>query len=166
MLDADDEWHPKKIEIVNAMIDSKYNLYGHASTLDDFNITSDIENNKASVEITFFDMLIKNRFVTPSVVFYNDQKFLFDEEMHHTEDHDLWLRMTYQKPALYINQKLVKLGRPVLSKGGASSDTWKMRKGELKMYINASKYSTLCKIILPILLPFSIFKFVKKSLIG
>lgn len=161
LLDSDDIWHPQKLELVSLVLDDEYSFFGHSSTLNDFSkFHIDLKNINFKV-YGFKDFILKNRFVTPSVIFKNDGTFFFDETMTHTEDHDLWLRMSYKKKALFLDIPLVKLNRPVLSSGGASSSKWKMRKGEIKMYLKATKYSLFCRLTFPFLVIFSISKYLK-----
>lgn len=161
LLDADDLWHIQKLELISLVLSDEYSFFGHQSTLNAFTDGSLVLNKKDIKVYSFKDLIIKNRFVTPSVVFRNNSIVLFDEDMDYTEDHELWLRLSYKKDALFLDIPLVKLNRPVLSKGGASEARWKMRQGEIKMYIKATKYSLFCRCTLPFLVLFSVFKHVK-----
>jgi glycosyltransferase involved in cell wall biosynthesis len=161
LLDSDDCWHPQKLEIMSSLLSDDYSIFSHGAVLDNF---IDISAELKTRAVDFTDVLLKNRFVTPSVIFKNDTSILFDEKMRYAEDHDLWLRMVHKKPALYLDFPLVKLNRAVLSKGGASEARWKMRKGEIKMYYNSTKYSVRCKVLFPVLVIFSLVKHLKGKL--
>lgn len=160
-LDSDDKWHPQKLELMESLLDDKYSFYGHSSTLENFTKENYKVKKENLKEFGFKDFIIKNRFVTPSVIIKNDKVDFFNESMHYAEDHDLWLRLVNKKRALYLDIPLVKLNRPVLSPGGASSSRWKMRKGEIKMYYNTRKYSLVGKILFPFLIIFSLLKHIK-----
>lgn len=165
-LDADDEWHPQKIEMMSYCINKNpgYNLYSHM-----FGIKGQttqvyrLEDVKYS-EISLLKSIVKNKFVTPSVIIKN--KYLFDEDMRYAEDHDLWINVLSSPPykALLINLKLVFLSRPVLSVGGASENKWLMRKGEMHMYSKLGKRKFYYYPLIPLLISISLMKHVIKKI--
>lgn len=165
-LDSDDFWHKDKILIINKYLKSeKYELIGHDSFLKNNNINEiDIKTSDIKVrEISFFQNLLKNRFVTPSIIIQNNNWF-FDETMRFTEDHEMWQRILFKKKGLFIEANLVGLNRPVLSKGGLSSNVWAMRKGELLMYFKITKYFKSFYIFIPFFILFSMIKHIFNTL--
>ncbi|HOW16699.1 MAG TPA: glycosyltransferase, partial [bacterium] len=168
-LDADDIWSPKKIEITDKILsmNKKINLLGHGHALKQSDLcNSDNVGPCRLKKISFFDLLIKNRFVTPSAVLRRDIKERFDEKMYYLEDHELWVRIAYKHSGVYfLNSVLVALGRVPLTKGGLSGNKAKMRFGEIKMYIKLFKYNPLFIFIIPILLFYSISKHAFRSLV-
>lgn len=160
-LDADDMWHPQKLEIVLSAME-KYNLkiLGHEFSLKKnfnmvFNTTITQEN---LIQKSFWNLLLKNFAVTPSIIVTKDNCLLFDESMHYAEDHELWLRMAFYYKVYFLDMPLVALGRQPLSTGGLSSNKFAMRLGEMKMYLKLFKLKKAFIFIIPFLLIVSLLK--------
>ena len=70
------------------------------------------------------------------MIFKNEVKERFDENMHYTEDHDLLLRIAerYQVYKLVGAGIPTDLGRRPMTAGGLSGNRFLMRLGELYMY--------------------------------
>lgn len=85
---------------------------------------------------------------------YKDLCEYFDENMSHTEDHELWLRIALKTDVYYLNLPLTTLGRPALTQGGLSANRWAMRKGELQMYKNILSYKKSLILLFPFLVLF------------
>lgn len=162
-LDSDDEWHPQKLEItINLFKKYSIDMVGHNCSLkNNFNVKYTAEKIK---KISFYQLLFKNFAVTPSVVVRKNILMPFNEDMKYAEDYELWLRMSLKNDIYYYEDPLVLLGRKPLSSGGLSESKWQMRKGEIKMYFFASKYSRFVLAILPFLVVFSLIKHVVKLL--
>ena len=159
-LDADDIWDPQKLEIMNNYLTVDIDLYANNFYIKNQNIqlVSD-----SIYQYRFIDFIFKNYFDTSSVVIRNKSDYRFDETMRYTEDHDLWLRVLHKtNKALFVNKFLTIRNRPLLSLGGASGNKWKMRKGEMKMFINLVNYRKYMIPLLPFLLVFSLIKHIVK----
>ena len=87
-------------------------------------------------QISRLSILIKNFCITPNLIFKNEVKERFDENMHYTEDHDLLLRIAerYQVYKLVGAGIPTDLGRRPMTAGGLSGNRFLMRLGELYMY--------------------------------
>ena len=156
-LDSDDMWHPQKLELVfEALKDDSIKFIGHSYTLEN-NFDKKFNLEKLS-KVSFTKLLLKNFAVTPSIIIKKEICEYFDETMTHTEDHELWLRITLKTDVHYLDLPLTTLGRPALTKGGLSSNKWAMRKGELKMYKNIIKYKKSLTLLYPFLVIFSLAK--------
>ncbi len=160
-LDADDVWHPQKLELVLNLLENnkEIDLLGHSYTLNEN--FSEKYTNKTPRKISFFQLLMRNFAVTPSIVVRKEALELFDEKMKFAEDHELWLRIASKKNIYFLDLPLVLLGRKPLSSGGLSAQKWNMRKGEIQMYINALKYKKILFLALPFLIIFSLIKYVR-----
>lgn len=162
-LDSDDTWHPKKLEvIISLMEENKITFLGHAYTLTD-NFMN-IDNNKSIKKISFLQILMRNITQTSCIVIKKDICGYFNENMTHTEDHELWLRTALDYDIYYVDIPFVKLGRPQLSLGGLSGNKWAMRKGEIQMYLNIVKLKKCLILFLPFLILFSLFKHCKNGI--
>ena len=160
-LDADDVWHPQKLELVLNLLENnkEIDLLGHSYTLNEN--FSEKYTNKTPRKISFFQLLMRNFAVTPSIVVRKEALELFDEKMKFAEDHELWLRIASKKNIYFLDLPLVLLGRKPLSSGGLSAQKWNMRKGEIQMYINTLKYKKILFLALPFLIIFSLIKYVR-----
>jgi len=165
LLDSDDFFHKKKLEIVNKIVSTNksIDLLGH-----DYYFDSEVGNtpditSMSITKISCCKLLLKNFAVTPSVVFKKSIKVFFNTNMRYTEDHDFFLRVCTQGYKIYyMDIKLVGLNRGILSAGGQSSNNFKMRLGEIKMYINLYKVDLKYILLIPFLVLFSILKHIIK----
>lgn len=156
-LDSDDEWHPQKLELILEVLkDNSRKFLGHGYTLEN-NFKKQFQL-KEPIKISFMKLLLKNFAVTPSIVIQREICEYFDENMTHTEDHELWLRTALKTDVFYVDLPLTTLGRPQLSQGGLSANRWAMRKGELQMYKNIVSYKKSLIPLYPFLVAFSLAK--------
>lgn len=160
-LDADDMWHPQKLEILLSIM-KKYNLnvLGHNYSLKkifDTVFNSTIPQERL-IKKSFWKLLLKNFAVTPSIIIKRENCLLFDEKMRYTEDHELWLRMSLVNAVYFLDLPLVTIGRTPMTKGGLSANKFKMRIGEMAMYVKLLKIDKRFIILLPFLLVFSVIK--------
>jgi len=154
-LDSDDQWMSNKLERVLPHLSKGYAFYAHNWCLSQALHSTEQKKNK---ELTFYEVLLRNPVVTPSVVFKNTQSYFFDDSIRFAEDHELWLRMLNKNKAYFIDETLTILGRRPLTKGGLSGNKLKMRLGEMNMYFIAAKYRRVLIPSLPFLLVYSFLK--------
>lgn len=133
-LDADDSWHPKKLEIQMRIIqENDLNFLGSTYQYDEFfeQITNEIKIEKYS----FKSLLLKTRFSTPGVIIATDFfKSLggFDVSLKYSEDNDLWLRASLESELHLIKEpKLVRLYKSSYGASGLSSKMVDMLLGEI-----------------------------------
>ncbi len=156
-LDSDDAWHPQKLELILEVFkDNPIKFLGHGYTLES-NFSQKFQLKKL-VKVSFQKLLLKNFAVTPSIVIQKDLCEYFDENMSHTEDHELWLRIALKTDVYYVDLPLTTLGRPALTQGGLSGNRWAMRRGELQMYKNIASYKRSLIPVYPLLVVFSLVK--------
>lgn len=162
-LDHDDIWHPNKLLLLKNVLEAKPDIdfLFHSYTLGDINKVN-IPEGATLYKMPFIRFLGSNPAATPCVVMRNMPEFRFEHSMRYMEDYDLWLRIAYKHKAFFIDIPLTQLGRPILSKGGASSNKWKMRRGELKAYSRLRKLNPLFILLLPILYTNSLGKHLVK----
>jgi len=161
-LDADDAWHPKKIEIQYAYMENNSDvmLCGHLcrelSTECDLNWLIGDEHSK---EVTWGCLLLKNHFVTPSVMLRRSITLRFSNGKRYIDDHLLWLNI------VHANMKAVKLGvelaavfKPMYGASGLSADMWLMERAEILNYNILFKEK---KISFPQMILLQCFSFIK-----
>ena len=161
-LDSDDIWYYKKLEIIaNILATNKIHFLAHGFSVKDFNFEQINKNKKNTLKkINYKSLLLLNKAITPCVVIQNKNiKERFDESMKYCEDHDLWVRIAIKYDLYYLPIKLTTLNRPILQPGGLSSSRLKMRIGEIKVFFNISKLKKWIILFLPILILYSLFKY-------
>lgn len=132
-LDADDAWHPRKLEIQWDWIEShpEVVLCGHASQFSTGRIDFPVEDTSVAVRLSPRQMLISNRLPTRSVMLRRDLPFRF-QGRNVTEDYLLWLEIiTAGLPAYRLEACLAYSLRPDFSPGGYSGQLWIHEKREI-----------------------------------
>ena len=160
-LDADDAWHPQKLEIQYHYMQSNRNidLSAHDSGFNE-NCRGNFEGGGESWEpVRLLSLLFKNKISTRSVMLKRDCQLRFNPLMRYSEDYDLWLRVVSSGgQASYLNRQLAYIYRPEWSVGGLSGNLWAMQKGESKVFFNVFRDK---KTFFPIVLFASFFSWVK-----
>ena len=170
-LDSDDAWHPQKIEIQYNYMESNLDvmLTGHT-----FKLVSDnnacFANCPAKLEtakkITWAHLLIKNPFVTPSVMLRAKIKSRFMDGSRYVDDHRLWLEIAGENMVIVkLYAQLAAIYKPMYGASGLSSNIWLMEKAELSNYRYFYNKGKLSMPIYVFLQCFSLIKFVKRILI-
>lgn len=162
-LDADDAWHPRKIEIQWNWIQShpKVFLVGHASKVSDGVINDSIFNKLKAVQVSLGQMLISNRFPTRSVMLRRDLPFRFIDDR--CEDYFLWLEIISSGfQAWRINLPLAFSFRDEYSPGGISGLLWAHEKGEIRALYRLYLKGVLGKPLLIFASLWSLLKFTRR----
>lgn len=167
-LDADDQWHPSKLSILSHFIQKypEHQLISHQYSINptDFFIPV-ISETYSTTLLSTIRILIQNPIATPCACCKRVIPERFDESMRYAEDHDLWLRISYNHTVLQlIGLPLTLLGRPILSNGGLSSSRHKMRLGEIFMYKKYASTTKLSWITFSLLVLLSLIKHIKSEL--
>jgi glycosyltransferase involved in cell wall biosynthesis len=133
-LDADDAWHPRKLEIQWAWLaaHSDVALCGHCTWLAaDGCIAPPVEAAPAATRLTLPQMLVSCRLPTRSVMLRRDLPFRF-RGRDVTEDYLLWLQVIAAgAQAWRLEAPLACSFRPDFSPGGYSGQLWAHERREL-----------------------------------
>jgi glycosyltransferase involved in cell wall biosynthesis len=139
-LDADDAWHQDKLKIQYQMMLAEPDtaLSGHLyrwSKTEHF--TETVSSAPAVSRIGILNLLLKNRFSTPTVLLKRDIPFRFTVGKKYCEDYDLWLQIVANGgKALLIHLPLAYLYKAPYGESGLSAQLWKMEQGELEAYLH------------------------------
>ena len=142
-LDADDIWHPNKLEIqFNAMENSnEFSMschHCHVTELEDWRKVQ--LGNSVQRLFTFKDFLIRNRCATPSVMVKREITVRFHPGKRYAEDYLLWLQISaLYGPVLFINLPLVHCSNPIYGGQGLSGNLKQMHKGESSALLQLRK---------------------------
>ncbi|APW59898.1 glycosyltransferase family 2 protein [Paludisphaera borealis] len=112
-LDADDVWHPRKLEMQLAVFDGRPDLGLLGTGQFDWPTTAfpEVDPNDSGplIPVTWWQLAVKNYLTTSSVVARRrvlDLAGDFDTKMQGPEDRDLWLRVAEVAPIAYLNRPL------------------------------------------------------------
>ena len=138
-LDADDAWHPKKLEIqVEYMTKNpQISLCGHHyKVLKDTQMLTEWSlKNFDSTLISKRAMLMSNKLVTPSIMLKRSLPNRFLEGRRFVDDHLLWLELIFEGHKIAkLNIELVAIYKELFGFSGLSSNLWLMEKNELLNY--------------------------------
>ncbi|MFM8452412.1 MAG: glycosyltransferase family 2 protein [Acidimicrobiaceae bacterium] len=132
-LDADDTWHPKKIELQREWfrVNPSEVICGTQHCIVNANeMQSDSEQTS---QFTIKDLLQRNRFTTPSVMLRRDIPLRFDPKLRLSEDYLLWMEIASEFGHVNrINKPLTILHKPEFGAYGLSSKIRAMYFGEIK----------------------------------
>jgi len=168
-LDADDAWHPRKIEIQYGFMVThpSVTLSGHGfrmlrnGALPDWGVDND--NFQA---IDKLSLLLSNPFVTPSVMVKRDIDFRFCEGQRYMEDHMLWMRVVCSGACVVkLADDLAAIYKNSFGAAGLSSRFWLMERGDLGNYRRLYRGRCINGLQLVSLEVYSLLKFLRRLVI-
>jgi len=138
-LDADDAWHPKKIEIQYAYMTQHPDvvLCGHGyKRLSNENLLPDWGVTKYVAQpIHKWLLMLSNKFVTPSVMLKREIGQRFVERQRYMEDHMLWLLVVCSGGKIVkLSAELAAIYKRPFGVMGLSAQKWSMERGDLGNY--------------------------------
>ena len=134
-LDADDAWHPAKIDLQYSWMKDHPSvaITGHPCIW--MQPGQEIPSLPTAWDVREVNgplLLFSNRFQTPSVMLQRQLPFRFREGMNYCEDYLLWLQAVLRgHRAFRFGLPLAFLYKPPYGAGGLSRDLWALTKGEL-----------------------------------
>ena len=144
LLDSDDAWHPRKLEIQTSMLDSALKEYNLIHTDEVW-----FRNNKHINQMKkhkkqggyIFERCLSLCCISPSSVLFKknilDKVGLFDESLPVCEDYDMWLKICSSEEVLFAQNKLTyKYGG---HKDQLSKSYWGMDRFRIKSIENIIK---------------------------
>lgn len=134
-LDADDTWETDKIRFQLEWFEKNpYELLCATS----HRISGELPRIQSSSEVSQFtlkDLLIKNRFTTPSVMLRRGIPYRFDERALLSEDYLLWMEIAAKQGHVSrLNRPLTILHKPIYGASGLSSQSVPMFINELRTF--------------------------------
>jgi glycosyltransferase involved in cell wall biosynthesis len=166
-LDADDAWHPRKIELQLSWLKAHPHavLCGHGTTVaPSENAFPTIPPTVDGWRVTFVHMLISNRFPTRSVMLRRDLPFRFGGK-DVTEDYLLWLEIVLcGHPSYRIEAPLAVSFRVDSSPGGYSGQLWRHEKRELAAWQALRRKSAVSAGTWFLASTWSLIKYVRRAL--
>lgn len=168
-LDADDEWHPEKLDIqYRYMRDNPLiAVTGHRYIwLRDGRSSLPACSIMGFKNISPLSLLFKNCFPTSSVMLKNKIPFRFTAEKRSAEDFYLWQQVAFAGfPVVRIEAPLVHYYKALYGEGGLSARLWKMEKGELENFAALYQAGSINGLMFIAATTFSIIKYVKRLIV-
>lgn len=133
-LDADDAWHPRKLELQAAWMDAhpEAALSAHRYGM---NAVSHEGGAFGVLAITPGMLLASSRFAPSTVMLRRELPQRFAEDKRHSEDRLLWLEIALSGASLFrLEAELAVRFRPAFGAGGLSGELWRMEAGELDAF--------------------------------
>lgn len=169
-LDADDAWHPRKIEIQYAYMAAhpevtlsghQYRVIKQPKKLPDWDI-----GQWRVKQLSRLAMLMSNRLITPSVMLKQDVPHRFLAGKRHVDDHLLWLELVCEgHKMVLLSADLASVYKYLFGAGGLSSQLWLMEKSELENYARLYRSGCINLVEWLSLGLYSLLKYVRRLLI-
>ncbi len=136
-LDADDVWHPRKIEIQHAWMEAHQDVAltsGYPCIwTEEGDPVAPLPDRWSVREVSKKILLFSNRFHTSSVMLRRSLPYRFRQGMNYCEDYLLWLQIVCNgHKACRIDLPLAFLFKPHFGGVGLSGNVWRLSKGEMK----------------------------------
>lgn len=171
-LDSDDSWYPQKIEIqYDWMVrHPEVALTGHKCKVAE-NGYAIVNSSKVVTGeprlITGVQLLLSNRFQTPSVLLRRDLLLRFQEGKRYSEDFLLWLEICLNgQPCYRFDGELAFLHKSEFGAGGLSGQLWKLERGELNTYYEIYKQKLINFWTFVCLACYSLMKFARRVVVA
>lgn len=161
-LDADDSWHPRKIEIQSGFMQAHPDvaLSGHNWRLE--RTAKHIRLMPRPSAMPPARLMLSNPFVTPSVMLRADLPFRFREGQRHMEDHLLWLEIVLAgNKAAMIHAPLTILHKR-FGASGLSSQLGAMQKADFANWLYLRREKRIGPVTMAVMLLFSLLKYIRR----
>jgi glycosyltransferase involved in cell wall biosynthesis len=160
-LDADDQWHPQKLELqLGVMLDNRTCVMSFHDHL--FGSSEQFENlpfTPTTSQATLRSYLLRNRSATPTVMLRTALTERFLNTKRYAEDYLLWMTIIGSHgSALHIHATLAHCSNPGYGGSGQSGRLWKMERSELSGFVSLWRSGALS---LPTLVVVSIWSITK-----
>jgi glycosyltransferase involved in cell wall biosynthesis len=168
-LDADDAWHPRKIDIQYAYMRANPDVvlcgHGHRRLEQDMLPDWDALAGDAR-QIGKWALMRSNPFVTPSAMLRRDIGQRFVEKQRHMEDHMLWLDIVCRGGRVVkLSNELAAIYKNPFGASGLSAQIWLMERGDLGNYRRLCDEKLITRSQFAALIIYSLLKYARRLLI-
>lgn len=171
-LDADDAWHPRKLEVQYgymadhpqiALSGHKHReLSSHASELPNWTLLASWDVQP----VTWRALLLRHQFVTPSVMLRRDLPMRFARNLRYMEDYRLWLDVADAPYEMVkLNLDLAAIYKAAYGATGLSGNLWQMERAELAVLRHFRQMKRLSVALWMLVSVYSLAKYLRRRLI-
>jgi glycosyltransferase involved in cell wall biosynthesis len=169
-LDADDAWHPRKLEIQYAFMQARPEIalsgHGHARIADGTPLERQLVRPGFRM-VSLTRLLLSNRFITPSAMVRRDIPQRFLEGARYMEDHLLWLEIASSHAGVArLNETLAFVYKRPFGASGLSANLAAMEKAELSNYRLLREKGAISTAAMWVLQGYSLAKFPRRLLVA
>lgn len=169
-LDADDSWHPKKLELQYGWMAAhpEVDMTGHATVcISPEEMPPALGNSLVAYPVSGRSLLVSNRFPTRSVMLKREIPNRFDPVKRYSEDYLLWLMIVLSgRPAWFIELPLACSYKADFGAEGLTGNLWKMEKGEIDTYQRIGRDGMISSVTFVVLAAFSLLKFSRRVVLS
>ena len=169
-LDADDSWHPRKLEIQYQWMKShpEVTLTAHQSVWIMPGEPPPAFPARLNVRpVSIYPLLVSNLFPTRSVMLLREITYRFEPAKRYAEDYLLWLRIVLGgKSAWLLEVPLVYSYKADFGAHGLTGNLWKLEKGEIDTYRKIHQDGLISRVLYSGLVLFSLLKFLRRLMIS
>lgn len=168
-LDADDSWHPQKVETQYQWMQAnpEYLLSGHQC--DVYCDVNEVRRHFDQWDVTLIkkvSVMLKNPFSTPTVMMKRDIPFRFRVDSRYAEDYLLWQQIAYSGyQVARIELPLAYVHKGLYGDSGLSSHMWAMEKADILNYWILRKQSLIGLIAASCLTVYSFMKYIRRIVV-
>ena len=168
-LDADDAWHPGKLEAQCGwmLLHPNVALCGHISQkLAQRSTISTLPRHFSVQRVKNNSLIFTNYFPTRTVILKREIPLRFPTEKRYAEDYLLWLSIVYHGyEAWLMNAPLAYSFKEEFGEGGLTGNLWKTQKGVLDVYQQLYKKGLISYFLCITASAYSLLKYVRRCLL-
>lgn len=168
-LDADDSWHPKKLETHYQWMSDHFDVVmsGHATVkISEGDVMPDLAPVMTAFSVSARRLLFKNYFPTRSVMLKRELPYRFIEGKRYAEDLLLWLTIVLNgHPAWRLNQTMAYTYKEEFGEGGLTGNLWKTQQGLIDTYQRLLSLGFISFFVFILVSSFSFMKYVRRWLV-
>jgi glycosyltransferase involved in cell wall biosynthesis len=166
-LDADDAWHPQKIELqvaaMRAHPEAVISGHGHKVMDGSTQLPQWAVALADARRVSRWQVLLSNPFITPSVMVRRDVVERFTERQRYMEDHMLWLHFACRNAViLFLPMQLAAIYKSSFGVRGLSSQFWLMERGDLGNYRRLYRLGHIGAVLFVALCSYSVLKYIRR----
>ncbi|MGN7158179.1 glycosyltransferase family 2 protein [Dietzia cercidiphylli] len=162
-LDADDAWHPQKLEIQHRVMEDHPDAALSCHSFDNASLPGPIVTVPNPRSLRLLSWLITNRASTPTVMLRADITARFPDGRRHSEDYQLWLTIAASgQKTIYIPLLLGRCFKPFYGHSGLSGQLHQMELGQLRSIKHGLSGRRSTALLIPVVSAWSILKYFRR----
>ena len=165
-LDADDVWHPRKLEIQYKWmrLHPDVVLTGHRMVrAEKESPWYSVSDEWDATRLKKWQLLLSNPFSTPTVMVRTDLDHRFPPGKSYSEDYRLWLEIGLSNNAIWrLELPLARMHKHAYGEKGLSKELWRMELGALDAYRTLHRERLISSPLAALLMAYSFAKHIRR----